>query len=380
MRSLLVYALLGLLAATAPAAANEESSARLEEIKQERIRLQAIRERLEEQLGALGKELHGLDKKLVAASRASKKADANVAAAKSRLAELNSEQRRLEQQVDILRQRMRSQVATAYQNAGSNSLLALITHGTPVTEMPHRRYLLASIMQAQERDRKAYLDSLEELVDVLAEAQAKLAELQILQQAQQEKKKELQRRVDAKKAMWRKIKRDASLRKQRDAALAKQEKALVDLLNGLGAGLAASDLTAERKTLRQRKGKIRWPLNGKVVASYRSRVAPGRPRLAGVQLAPRRHDATKVTAVGAGRVRFADWFGGYGLMMIVDHGDGMMSVYAHNDALFKQVGDWVADREVLADAGRTGWVESVRLYFELRDKGRTVNPKQWCRR
>ncbi|MDX8412066.1 MAG: peptidoglycan DD-metalloendopeptidase family protein [Mariprofundaceae bacterium] len=379
MVAFLLPGLLLMMIGLAPATVDASTATRLQEIKQERIRLQEIREKLESQLGALGRELRQLDKKLVAASQASKKAGADVAVAKSRLAELNSEQRRLQRQVDALRARMQTQVAAAYQRAGSNSLLALAAHSESVAEMPHRRYLLASIMQAQERDRKAYLDSLEALMTVLAEAQKQLAALQLLQQAQREKKAELRLRVDAKRTMWRNIKRDASLRQQRDAALAKQEQALVDLLNGMSTSLSDADFSVVRKTLRQRKGKIPWPLDGKVVASYRSRVAPGRPRLAGVQLAPR-HDDSRVTAVGAGRVRFADWFGGYGLMMIVDHGDGMMSVYAHNDALFKQVGDWVDDREILADAGSTGWVESVRLYFELRDKGRTVNPKRWCRK
>jgi len=380
MKMLAGFALAVLLALMPEALAAENTASRLEEIQQERIRLQAVREKLESQLGALGKELQQLDKELVVARRASNKANRNVAEAKSGLSELNAQKGKLEQRVKDLRERMQAQVASAYQSAGSDTLLALIVQGTPVYDMPHRRYLLASIMQAQERDRKAYLENLAELLEVVAKAEAKLDELKKLQKVQQAEKQVLQKRVNAKKELWRKIKRDESLRKQRDDALAKQEKALVDLLKGLGAGLADTDFSVVRQSLRQRKGKISWPLDGKIVASYRSQIAPGRPRLAGVQLAPRRDDARQVTAIGPGRVRFADWFGGYGLMMIVDHGDGMMSVYAHNNALFKQLGDWVEDREILAEAGSTGWVERVRLYFELRDAGKTVDPKKWCRR
>jgi septal ring factor EnvC (AmiA/AmiB activator) len=79
-------------------------------------------------------------------------------------------------------------------------------------------------------------------------------------------------------------------------------------------------------------------------------------------------------------VRYSDWFGGYGLMMIVDHGDGLISIYAHNDALYLQMGEWVEEGEVLAEAGSTGWIEDVRLYFEVRDKGKPVNPADWCRK
>ena len=66
-------------------------------------------------------------------------------------------------------------------------------------------------------------------------------------------------------------------------------------------------------------------------------------------------------------------------MMIVEHGDGMMTIYAHNDALYKQVGDWVDANEILAEAGSTGWVDATQLYFELRDQGEPVNPKLWMK-
>jgi septal ring factor EnvC (AmiA/AmiB activator) len=56
-----------------------------------------------------------------------------------------------------------------------------------------------------------------------------------------------------------------------------------------------------------------------------------------------------------------------------------MSIYAHNDVLYKHLGDWVEPGDVLAEAGSTGWTDKVRLYFELRDRGRPVNPARWCR-
>jgi len=132
-------------------------------------------------------------------------------------------------------------------------------------------------------------------------------------------------------------------------------------------------------SLRRRKGRLRWPLRGRIVTGFGQRPGDGRKRLTGVELAPILA-ARQVKAIASGQVRYADWFGGYGLMLIIDHGDGMMSVYAHNDALYKGVGDWVEEGEVVAAAGSTGWVEDVRLYFELRDGGRPVDPSQWCRR
>jgi len=178
------------------------------------------------------------------------------------------------------------------------------------------------------------------------------------------------------------VRQDARLKKQRDNQLARQEIALKKLLQGLGSTLVASEKSMNQddwKPMRKQKGRLAWPLKGRVVANFHSRPAPGRPRLSGVQLAPRKRGG-QVKAIAAGQVRYADWFGGYGLMMIVDHGDGLMTVYAHNDALYKQIGDWVAAGDALADAGSTGWVRDTRLYFEVRDAGKPVNPRKWCRK
>ena len=86
----------------------------------------------------------------------------------------------------------------------------------------------------------------------------------------------------------------------------------------------------------------------------------------------------KVRAVAQGRVAFADWMRGFGLLLIIDHGDGYMSLYGHNQALYKEVGEWVDSGETVATLGASGGQTRAGLYFELRHKGRPVNPVLWC--
>jgi len=126
---------------------------------------------------------------------------------------------------------------------------------------------------------------------------------------------------------------------------------------------------------------LHWPLKGKIVARFGSRSNAQAAKLQGVQMMPASAKKVdrQVKVMADGQVRYADWFGGFGLMMVVEYGHGIIGVYAHNDALYKQVGDWVEAGDVVAEAGSTGWVEKTRLYFELRDKGRPVNPARWCR-
>ena len=89
---------------------------------------------------------------------------------------------------------------------------------------------------------------------------------------------------------------------------------------------------------------------------------------------------TTVRAVADGRVVFSDWMNGYGLILIIDHGNGYMSLYAHNDALLRDAGDNVKRGDALASVGNSGGQGRPALYFELRRNGQPVNPDAWLQR
>jgi murein hydrolase activator len=124
------------------------------------------------------------------------------------------------------------------------------------------------------------------------------------------------------------------------------------------------------------QGKLLWPVNGTIIEKF------GSPRYEttwdGAVISAR--EGADIRAVAAGRVVFADWLRGYGLMLIVDHGKGYMSLYAFNQSLHKSVGEQVKTGEVLASAGRSGGRSQAALYFGIRQKGRPLNPEQWCRK
>ena len=90
------------------------------------------------------------------------------------------------------------------------------------------------------------------------------------------------------------------------------------------------------------------------------------------------NEGNNVRSIYHGRVAFAEWMRGLGLLIIVDHGDGFMSLYGHNQSLFKQVGEWVDAGERIANVGRSGGNNKSGLYFEIRKQGDPVNPAKWC--
>jgi septal ring factor EnvC (AmiA/AmiB activator) len=118
-------------------------------------------------------------------------------------------------------------------------------------------------------------------------------------------------------------------------------------------------------------------VEGNIGTSYNS-AREGALRWQGVILnAPA---GTPVRAVYAGRVVFADWLRGYGLLTIVDHGNGYLTLYGYNQSLLREVGEWVAAGDSLALAGNSGGNRASGLYFEIRHRGKAVNPTRWCNR
>jgi murein hydrolase activator len=122
------------------------------------------------------------------------------------------------------------------------------------------------------------------------------------------------------------------------------------------------------------RGKLAWPVGGRVVARFGESRAAG-VKWDGVVVATER--GAPVRAVYEGRVVYADWLPGLGLLTIVDHGDGYLSLYGHNDRLYKSAGDRVSSGEQIAAAGDSGGRSRPELYFEIRKSGKPVDPRPW---
>jgi len=122
------------------------------------------------------------------------------------------------------------------------------------------------------------------------------------------------------------------------------------------------------------RGKLAWPVSGRIVARFGESRAGGL-KWDGLLVATER--GAPVRAVYQGRVIYADWLPGLGLLTIVDHGDGYMSLYGHNERLHKAVGEHVAAGDTIASAGDSGGSNRPELYFEIRRSGKPVDPRPW---
>lgn len=164
---------------------------------------------------------------------------------------------------------------------------------------------------------------------------------------------------------------------QRLGALRADESRLDALLQQMNRVIADIPAQPSGAPFGQLAGKLPFPLEGRTRVNFGT-VRSGSLRWNGMILEAT--PGTPVRAIHTGRVVYSDWLRGYGFMLIVDHGNGYLSLYGHNQTLLREVGDWVSAGDVLARSGDSGGAGDAGLYFEIRRQGKPVNPNGWVNR
>ena len=158
------------------------------------------------------------------------------------------------------------------------------------------------------------------------------------------------------------------------ARLEGEERGLQTLIEELRQALDNLPGTSREPFARQR-GRLDWPTRGRLLNDFGQPRAGGDLKWNGVLIGTER--GAEVRSVYHGRVAYADWLPGLGLLIVIEHGDGYMSLYGHNEALYRRVGDWVDPGDVIATAGDSGGRSRAALYFEIRQGATPVNPHRW---
>jgi septal ring factor EnvC (AmiA/AmiB activator) len=197
-------------------------------------------------------------------------------------------------------------------------------------------------------------------------ARTRSAELEKLASAQQERQTLLASLKDRLAAEGREIER-----------LAAQEKDLARLIAELTSILSDYPITSE-EPFSEHRGRLTWPVPGTLLRDFGQPRVGGELKWNGVVLAAPR--GREVRSVYHGRVAFADWLAGMGLLVIVDHGEGYMTLYGYNETILKNAGDWVAPGDVIATVGDSGGQTETGLYFEIRRGTQPLNPRRWVTR
>lgn len=232
------------------------------------------------------------------------------------------------------------------------------------------------IAKARQKEIESFRSNVARLEEVNAELSEKALSLAALKDEQEGQRAVLLTRQDDRKATLKKINKTIASENQRIASLQADEKALKDAIEAarIAAERAAREAEVSMDGLAKLKGKLAAPVKGRIRNLFGSR-RQGQVSWKGIVIDGAEGDP--VNSIAPGKVLYADWLRGFGLVAIVDHGEGYMSVYGHNQALLKQAGEDVRQGERIALVGRSGGQEYPNLYFEIRHKGKALNPSAW---
>ncbi len=200
----------------------------------------------------------------------------------------------------------------------------------------------------------------EELISLRSGKEAKLAELNAYRRGREKLLVRSRRFIDD---------QDRQLQ-----VLLKTERDLAELLTRLK---RSEEVYADEPPFASLKGKLKWPVRGKITSRYGEIKKDGKLKSRGITFASAA--GTEVHAITSGTVIYADWFRNLGLLLILDHGNGFMSLYGYNEVLLKKAGDRVGKNNPIARTGDTGGQKNPGLYFEIRREGNPLNPSLWCR-
>lgn len=366
---------LALAAALAQAADEAGTEADLRKVRAQISELQKAISRSTTERDNLAARLRDAETSVAAARRKLDETRAERSASERRRQELERDKARSERALQGERDALAGQLRAAYTVGRDEHLKLLLNQQDPA--QLGRMLVYYGYFGRARADQIAIIRTelarLQELAAALEEQTHRLAvleeraraELAALQDARRDRGRVLSE-------LDRKLKtRVASLTK-----LQREESTLEKLLADLRRVMADFPLNSA-EPFERAKGKLAWPLSGRLMADFGQRRVGG-VNWRGVLLAAER--GAQVRAVYFGRVIYADWLPGMGLLTILEHSGGYLSLYGHNEQLFKAVGDWVSPGDVIAAAGDSGGREQTGLYFEIRKGSRPLNPHQWIKK
>jgi septal ring factor EnvC (AmiA/AmiB activator) len=364
-----------LLTSTAVTANNEKTQRELNALNEKIGSLKKSISKQQNDRSSTAKALRSIEKDIGTLAAKLHHTSAKRDQQQRKLAELEARQQQLRKQQLSQKALIAEHVRNAY-TLGKESQLKMLLNQEQPEKLSRTLTYFDYFNRARSEELSKYRDTLSEL-DTLkpaieAEAQALAETSSELQRQQQALLQQKQQRANALAGIDREIVNKTSSLNTLD----KERKSLENVLQAVEREITNIAIPASYKPFNAMRGKMPWPVRGKLLNRYGSSRQGSAVTWQGIQIAGNEGDS--VISIHNGRVVFADWLRGAGLLIIVDHGGGYLSLYAHNQSLLRSEGDWVKGGEAVATVGNSGGQRQAGLYFEIRYKGRPTDPRSWC--
>ena len=399
LAAMLLAVPLSMVAGSSAAQNAASTERRLQQTREQLRQTAAQRQQSEQSLQAARSQLRQADVRVAQASRSLAEVERALARQDAELEQAQQRRASLQEQIQNQRGKLAGLLRDSHR-LGNHSTLKLLLSQDQFSDsqrvLAYHRYLQQQRLATLEKVNTdlAQIGQVEQQIEQLRSGLLEKREQHKVLTAQLSQQRNSQRQTVAT------IQAEHAQKQSREAALSRDVRTLETVLANLRAQAARAaaaqraarnDSTRARgpqpsrggvQTSRQPSTGVRvgggaWPLSGTLVTRYGARQSDGRSS-PGILIEAA--GGTPVTAVADGKVVYSDWMTGYGMILIIDHGDGYMSLYAHNETLLRDSGTRVRRGEAVARVGNSGGLGRNALYFELRRNGQPVDPASWLRR
>lgn len=301
---------------------------------------------------------------------------------KQQLNDIDKQLQQLQQQNNDLQQKMQqqqhllaNQIANSYRLGEQPFLKLMLSERNP--EYIQRLLMYYKYFNQQRIDTiKRFKQTLNQLDDNLTASQQAQLKLDSIQQKHIAEQKQYRASLKNRQRLLVILDKRINSKQQKLAQLRANKQALAQAIRQ--ASKKANVRLVQNTAFAKQKGLYPWPTQGSIQQRYGSSIDGSELKRDGVLI--QADSGQPVHAIANGRVIFAKWMAGYGQLIIIDHGNGYMTLYGRNQTLLKRVGDTVQAGQIIATVGRTGGYKKTGLYFAIRHNARPLNPSQWCHR
>ncbi len=381
LRLIVVLTAIVTLLAGAAAAAQDQGVARVreQELEEVRAKISELKRTMDQRAAERDRvtaELQAAEVEISETRIRLKELERQQAWSERRKSELDEQLATLEAELGEETEQLARQVRAAYTSGSQERLKLLLNQQDPATlgrVMAYYRYL----SDYRGRNIEEVTSHIEQAAVLRAEVAAEEARLTRLARERYDELTELNNGQEKRRTLLASLKARLAEEGSELERLAAQEQDLARLIQELTSILSDYPITSE-EPFSNLKGRLTWPVAGNLLHDFGQPRAGASLTWNGVVLsAPR---GREVRTIYHGRVVFADWLAGLGMLVIIDHGEGYMSLYGYNESILTSTGDWVAPGDVIATVGDSGGQSEAGLYFEIRSGAEPVNPRGWVTR
>jgi len=358
-------------------ARTEEQKARFEEVKRsiEKIKAQlektkSSRDSLQDQLESNERAIEQLDKK-------TQKLRKDLDQKQSKLDALHGEQNTLRSAKNEQSKLVDDYINAAYRLGNYSQVKLLLNQQDPAQVSRMLHYYKAFSSERQEKISE-FVDTLTRLSKIEPEIAYETSQLKATYNKLKSQQSELRASQSTRQDTLKKLQLEVNSKEKRLAGLIADRKRLETLLAKVYEEINSQELNFAVGEFAKLKGRLPWPAKGRKLNAFGRKRSGSSLPWQGLEIAAR--DGSDIIAIHHGQVVFSDYLRGHGLLMIIDHGSGFMSLYAHAKHLYKELGEWVEAGERVASVGTTGGRKDAALYFELRHNGKPTDPNPWFTR